>query len=73
VQNKIRNWVVSIPTEEKSLDQVFDPTIDNLILDSIYYNVQFFQIEKAQKAFDFLSGLLSSGKRISDYVNEQNL
>ena len=73
MQNKIRNWVVSIPTKVKSLDQIFDPAIANLILDSIYYNVQFFQIERAQKAFDFLSDLLSSGKRISNFVNEQNL
>ena len=58
LQNKIRNWVISIPTKVKSSYQVFDPTIANLILDSIYYNVQFFQIERAQKAFDFLSGLL---------------
>ena len=73
MQNKIRNWVVSIPAKVKSIDQVFDPALANLILDSIYNNVQFFQIEKAQKVFDFLSGLLSSGKHISDYVNEQNL
>ena len=73
LQNKTRNWVIDIPTDVKSLDQVFDPTIANLMLDAIYYNVQFFQIERAQKVFDFLSDLISSGKRVSDYVNEQNL
>jgi len=46
MQNKIRNWIVSIPTKVKSLDQIFDPTIANLILDSIYYNVHLFQIER---------------------------
>lgn len=73
LQNKIRNWVINTPYKIRTLDQVFDQTIANLILDAIYYNTQFFQIDRATRALDFLKNLVDSGKRISDFVSEQNL
>jgi len=73
LQNQVRNWVIGLPIEVKNLDQIFDPAFANLLLDTIYYDVQFYQIDKAQKVFDHLYKLVNSGKKLSDFVATQNL
>ena len=73
LQNIIRTWVLEIPVPTKDLNSVFDPVMANLILDSIYYNVQFGQYEDAQASIDFLTEISQAGKNITDYINEQNL
>lgn len=73
IQNAVRGWVVDMPVPTTDLRSVFDPAMANLILDSIYYNVQFGQITEAQASLDFLNDLINAGKNITDYINEHNL
>lgn len=73
LQNVVRSWVVAVPIPPNEINDVLDTAIANLILDSIYYNVQFGQVAKAQEAFDFLTEITTSGIRIIDYINDENL
>jgi hypothetical protein len=73
LHNSIRNWSVSIPIPVKTLNDVFDQAMANLVLDNIYYSVQFGQEDSAQESMDFLIGLVTSGKTFSQYNQEHNI
>ena len=73
VANNIRNWVIPIPVPVTNLDDVYNPTLANLMLDSIFYATYFGQIEIAQTIFDFLEALVTGGQNFTDYVNEHNI
>jgi hypothetical protein len=73
VRNSVRDWSVSIPTPVKNFDDIFDQTMANLVLDNIYYAVQFGQVDSAYESLTFLTELVNSGKSFTHYRTEHNI